>query len=93
MRHLIERILRAIAYSDSWVVKQLVDQAVHFGAAFLFLAPAAFWGGVFGFAFAGFGIGLVREITEGDGIFNRGSLLDILFWTIGGAMTGLITGA
>lgn len=70
--------------------KQIIDQSAHFAAALVALAPAALWPGVASFAFAGAALGLVREITEPGPVLSAGSLLDILFWTLGGAAAGLL---
>ncbi len=73
--------------------KQLIDQAAHIAAAMAALAPAAFIGGVLGFALSGLFCGLIREITQHGGFSTgRGSLLDLAFWTVGGVIIGLIGG-
>lgn len=78
--------------------RPVLDQVAHVAAGALCLAPAALTPGPFGFALSGAAIGLVREISEGGAIvtraqvasaFNRRSLLDIAFWTLGGFIAGL----
>lgn len=68
--------------------KQLVDQSAHMAAACLILLPVLAWPCPLSGAISGLGIGLVREITEPDSVFNGGSMLDLLFWTIGGGVAG-----
>ncbi len=70
--------------------KQLVDQSAHMLAAIALLAPVLIWPGVVGGALSGLGAGLVREITETGSPLSKGSLLDLLFWSIGGALSGLV---
>jgi hypothetical protein len=78
----------------------ILDQAAHTAAGVLILFPAVMWPSPFTFALCGAEIGLVREISEGGALltrrriaraFNRRSLLDIAFWTLGGALAGLGT--
>lgn len=82
--------------------KQLIDQTAHFSVAFLivFLTAHGFLNG----AIIGLALGLVREFTEwqlepnkgktpfaGPGsMLSNGSLLDYSFWTLGGAVAGLL---
>lgn len=68
--------------------KQMIDQSAHMAAAIVILAPVLIWPGILTAALSGFGIGLVREITERDSLLSRGSLLDLAFWAIGGAIAG-----
>lgn len=70
--------------------KQLLDQSAHMLAAAAILAPVLLWPGLIGGALYGLGAGLVREITEGGNVLSRDSLLDLLFWAIGGALAGAI---
>lgn len=77
-------------------MKELRDQAAHATAAFVILLPFALWPNFLSGAFAGFGIGLVREITE-EGEISLPALrraldskLDLTFWTIGGLIVGLL---
>lgn len=81
--------------------RELKNGLVHAVAGILALAPAAYFGGVAGFTFAGFCYGLVRETTEEqlkygtalpEAIFDAlFSWRDILGWTIGGLVIGLAT--
>lgn len=68
--------------------KQLIDQSAHMAAAAALLAPVLLWPGPLAAALSGLGAGLIREITERDPVLNRNSLLDLLFWAIGGALAG-----
>lgn len=70
--------------------KQIIDQSAHFIVAVIVLLPVALCPNILSFAFASGCIGLVREFTEGDPIFSGGSMLDILFWTLGGAFVGAL---
>lgn len=80
-------------------MKELRDQAAHFLAASMILLPLVYWPGVLSFAWVGFLIGLVREITEeGTPVtfykFQNalGSWLDLTFWALGGAFVGVLYG-
>lgn len=64
--------------------KQLIDQTAHFVVGVAVLLPAAAAPGPWSFALAGAGLGLIREITEEGPITNKGSILDIVFWALGG---------
>jgi len=64
--------------------KQLVDQSAHTCAAVALVLPLLLWPSLWTALLAGFGGGLIREITEGPPVFGPGSRLDLLFWTIGG---------
>jgi hypothetical protein len=74
---------------------ELRDQSLHASAALVALLPLALLPCVLTGAWAGFCIGIVREITEeGEISFVAlkaalGSRLDLTFWTLGGALTGL----
>jgi hypothetical protein len=75
--------------------KQLADQVAHFFLAFVIVYVAQQLGAAIGVpagAFIGFCYGLLREVTEWqcghrDPFTPRG-LLDISFWTLGGAAGG-----
>lgn len=77
-------------------MKELRDQAAHFAAAAVILLPFALIPNSLTGAFAGFGIGLVREITEESEIGLSAlqcalrSRLDLTFWTLGGLFAGII---
>lgn len=75
--------------------KEIRDQAAHAAAGLVILAPFALHPSILTGAIAGFGIGLVRELTE-EGPINLenlkdalGSKLDLTFWALGGATAGL----
>lgn len=76
-------------------MKELRDQSAHFVAAIVALLPAVFFPGPLSFAWAGFSLGVVREMTE-KGVITLpaarralGSRLDLTFWTLGGLIAGL----
>lgn len=79
---------------------ELRDQTAHIVAAVIILAPILAWPSVASFAWAGFCAGAVREITElGNPVTPakvwhsvKTSKLDLMFWTIGGALSALIFG-
>lgn len=79
--------------------RELKNGLYHGLAAIVALAPAAAFGGIAAFTFAGFCLGLVRETTEEqlkngtklpaaiyDALF---SWRDLLGWSIGGFAIGL----
>lgn len=72
------------------------DQAAHAGAAVVALLPFALLPCALTGAWAGFCMGMVREITEegeiGAGSFRKalGSTRDLIFWTLGGLAVGLL---
>ena len=72
------------------------DQAAHAGAAFIILIVFGLFPSIITGAIAGFGIGLVRELTEEGEISLAalkaalGSKLDLSFWALGGAIAGLV---
>lgn len=77
--------------------KQLRDQSAHVIASAAALTPAALWPNPFTFAWAGFCLGMVREVTEeGPPVTVRSvvaavsSWRDLLFWTLGGLAVGVI---
>ena len=76
--------------------KEIRDQLAHAGAALQCLVPFGLIPCILTGALAGFGIGLVREITEEGEVSlpalkkALGSRLDLSFWTLGGAIAGLI---
>ena len=77
--------------------KELIDQTAHVVAAVIGLAPAFMVPNALSGAWAGFCMGYVRELTEeGDTVDLRGAIAalgswkDLLFWTLGGAFTGMI---
>lgn len=77
-------------------MSERLDQSAHVAGAVLALTPAAAFPNPITFALAGFGLGLVREITEEGEVTLAslkaalGSRLDLTFWTIGGFLAGLI---
>lgn len=75
--------------------KEARDQAAHFAAAFAVLAIASLLRVQFKLlagAFLGLALGIVREVTEGGNVLSDGSLLDLVFWTLGGAAAGAVWG-
>lgn len=78
------------------MTKELRDQSAHAGAAIVALLPFALWSSLLTGAWAGFCIGLVREITEEGEVsldalrHALGSRLDLTFWTLGGLIAGLL---
>lgn len=71
-------------------MKQVIDQTAHLIAAIVILLPVALMHNSFVFVWAGFALGLVREVTEDGPIFSKGSILDLSFWTLGGLVAALI---
>jgi hypothetical protein len=77
-------------------MSERLDQAAHAAAALLAILPLALAPNPLTGAWAGFAIGLVREITEEGEVSLAalkaalGSRLDLAFWTIGGSIAGLI---
>ncbi len=71
---------------------QLLDQTAHLlgGGAIVtvfFVVPMPYAGAVVG------GLaGILREITEGGNVVSWGSLLDVLFWALGGLGVALLLG-
>jgi hypothetical protein len=76
--------------------KEVRDQAAHFTAAVVVLLPVILFPCFLTGALSGFGIGLVRELTEeGEISLNAlhgalSSRLDLTFWALGGALAGLL---
>lgn len=76
--------------------KEVRDQSLHAGAAFLCLLPIALFPSIIAGALSGLGLGLIREITEEGEVSLAalkaalGSRLDLSFWALGGAIAGLI---
>lgn len=76
--------------------KEIRDQALHCAAALLCLLPVALAPSIITGAISGLLVGLVREITEEGEVSLAalrsalGSKLDLSFWTLGGAIAGLI---
>ena len=70
------------------MAKHLLDQSAHFliGLAVAWIATVDPYGG----AVVGLSLGLTREVTEGGNILSDGSLLDMCFWTLGGAIGGAL---
>ena len=69
-------------------LQETLDQLLHFGVALLavtIIQPFEVWQ----CAFLGFMLGLVREFTEGGNILSKGSVLDMIFWTLGGFIGGI----
>jgi hypothetical protein len=77
-------------------MKELRDQAAHAAWAIISLAPVILAPNPVTGAWAGFAIGLVREVTEEgelslDAVRRAlGSVRDLLGWSAGGAIIGLI---
>lgn len=78
---------------------EVLDQAAHFAAAMLAIAPAIVAPSIATGAWAGFCMGMVRELTEegrlswgaiGAVAASPGSRLDIVFWLAGGAVAGCL---
>lgn len=76
---------------------EALDQAAHAAAAIILALPVLLWPSVATCAWAGFVAGMIREVTEeGHPVTFRkigralGSWEDLLGWTIGGALAGLI---
>lgn len=73
------------------MTKNIIDQTAHFALSLIVLAPIAIWPGLISFTLAGLSLGLVREASQhGRLLLSGGSLLDILFWTLGGAAVGVL---
>lgn len=80
--------------------KEFRDQPAHMLAAGVILAPAVLWPSVAAFAWAGFAVGAVREVTESGSPFTfhklavaiETSKLDLAFWAVGGALAAVIFG-
>jgi hypothetical protein len=78
------------------MMKELRDQSAHTLAAIICLLPVALFPSILTGALSGFGIGLVRELTEEGEIslpavkHALGSRLDLSFWALGGAIAGFI---
>ena len=77
--------------------KEITDQTAHAIAAAVALFPAAVFPNAFTFAWAGFCLGVVREVTEESPLVTLNSVRaavtsyrDLAFWTLGGFVTGLI---
>lgn len=75
--------------------KELRDQTSHAIAAAVALLPAAISPNALTFAWAGFCLGLVREVTEEGAPVTVESVKaavhsyrDLAFWTLGGFVTG-----
>lgn len=75
-------------YQNIWIVKQLIDQSAHFLIAFGVIAIALVIPGPWNGLLLGFALGVVREATEKDGL-NWRSVLDVVFWSLGGLVAGL----
>ncbi|HET7255624.1 MAG TPA: hypothetical protein VFJ46_17845 [Xanthobacteraceae bacterium] len=76
------------------MTKELRDQSAHAAAAVVGLLPLAFAPGALTGAWAGFCMGVVRELTE-EGEISLPALrralrsrLDLTFWTLGGLLAG-----
>lgn len=80
--------------------KQAIDQSLHAATAFLVIFAAHF--GVLGGAIGGLLCGMIREVTEAGlpvtwakikaAPFHSDAPLDLTFWTLGGAIAGLVGG-
>lgn len=77
------------------MTKELQDQAAHAAAAIVALMPLALFPGILTGAWAGFCMGLIREITEEGEVSTVAlrralrSRRDLTFWTLGGLAVGL----
>ena len=75
--------------------EQARDQALHLAAAAGVTALVLFnvdpitasEGARAGFI-VGLALGMVREVTEGGDVTSSGSVVDLIFWTLGGVVTG-----
>lgn len=82
------------------MLKEIRDQAAHVLCACVFLLPLIFAPNFLTCAWAGFGYGFIRELTEeGTPVtLSKGvkaiacSKLDLLFWTVGGMLAALLMG-
>jgi hypothetical protein len=78
--------------------KELRDQPLHVGWCAAVLLPVALWPSLPTFTLAGFMAGLIREVTEEGAPVTPAkvwraittSWLDLAFWTLGGALVGMI---
>lgn len=80
--------------------KQLIDQSAHLFGAIVIVGPLIISPSIFSSLWAGFGIGIVRELSQNnkqvtwDGIkkiVTPGSLLDIFFWTMGAGLFYIVS--
>lgn len=69
--------------------KQLIDQSAHFIIALAILGLVTLLPNLLTYALAGASLGLIREVTEQGPVTSPGSLLDILFWSLGGLAAGV----
>lgn len=76
--------------------KELRDQAAHMAACSFALTPAAFFPNPFTFAWAGWCMGMVREITEEGDPVTPASVIkatqswrDLITWTATGFLIGM----
>ena len=85
----------------SWLSRnQIRDQIVHTAVALVALLPVAIFQHGLAFAWAGFCMGMVREVTElGRPVIwakikaaplKWDAPLDLFFWAIGGVIVGLM---
>jgi len=83
------------------IKKQLLDQSAHMVAALVFLSPVIAAPCLLSAMFAGAGMGIVREVTEGGskvtletikGAFTKWSCVDISFWAIGAGIAWSLFG-
>lgn len=65
------------------------DQVAHFVIAFLVVSMVLAYPGIVSGGAAGFAMGLIREVTEDGPVNSPGSLLDLVFWTLGGVVAGV----
>lgn len=73
-------------------MKHLIDQAAHFVTALAIAYLAMAYPGPVAGAMLGLAMGLIREITEAGPITSAGSVVDLCFWTLGGAVAGSLVG-
>lgn len=71
------------------ILRELRDQAAHFGWAFAVVIAAGLIANPYASgALIGLALGLVREVTEGGNVLSGGSRRDLIFWTLGGLAAG-----
>jgi hypothetical protein len=85
------------SFGEGLVSTELTDQAAHAAACIVALTPAALFPNPFTFAWAGWCLGLIREVTEeGDPVTTAKvikaaqSWRDLITWTATGFLIGVI---